>query len=121
MTRAQWGRIVYISSVSADGSPWQVNYAMANSALEGLAKSVSEGYSSRGIAANVIKPALVDSKLTRPPLLKEVPRQKIIDQMPIGRVLTPEEIADVAMMLITQKAPIITGHSLYADGGMRRI
>lgn len=120
MSRDRWGRIVYIGSIAADGSPWQVNYAMANSALEGLAKSIALGYANRGISANVIKPALVESKLTRPPLLDEKSRQKIIDEMPIGRILDPREVADGVLMLVAQRTASINGQMLYIDGGLRR-
>lgn len=121
MKRAGFGRIVYVSSVSADGSPLQLNYAMANEALVGLTKSAALIYPEENISVNVVKPALVETKLTSPDRLPEKFRNEIIAEMPIGRILQPIEVAEAILMLVAQKTAAVNGHVLYVDGGMRRI
>lgn len=121
MKRAGFGRIVYISSVAGDGSPWQVNYAMANEALVGLAKSVAMLYPDENVSANVVKPALVRSKLTGEDRLAKEPREAIIGAMPIKRILEPVEVADAVLMLVAQRTAAINGQELYVDGAMRRV
>lgn len=119
MKQEKWGRIVYMSSVAADGSPMQVNYAMANGALESLAKSVALIYPEI-ISANVIRPALVNTDMTSTKNLPIKYREEIISQMPIGRILEPQEVADSVLMLVSQKTPAINGQIIDIDGGMRR-
>lgn len=118
MKQDKWGRIVYMSSVAADGSPMQVNYAMANGALESLAKSTALIYPDI-ISANVIRPALVNTDMASTQRLPTKYRDEIISQMPIGRILEPQEIADAVLMLVSQKTPAINGQIIDVDGGMR--
>lgn len=119
MRRAGWGRIAYMSSIAADGSPGQVNYAMANAALIGLAKSVAL-IAPDIISANAVLPALVDTDMTSAERLAAKYRDQLIALMPIGRKLTAREIADATYPLISQKTPVINGQTIYADGGMLR-
>lgn len=119
MRRAGWGRIAYLSSVAAEGSPGQVNYSMANGALISLAKSVAL-IAPETISANAVLPALVDTDMTSESRLPAKYADQLIALMPIGRKLTACEIADVVYPLVSQKTPVINGQTTYADGGMLR-
>lgn len=121
MRRARFGRGVVISSVAGDGSPWQWQYAEENEATVGLAKSAALVAPERNVTFNIVKPALVDTKMTTEDKLPEAGRKGLIELMPIGRSLKPVEVADAVLMLVAQRTAAINAHELYVDGAMRRV
>ena len=117
MLRARRGRIIMISSVVGMlGSGGQVNYAASKSGLIGLARSVARELGSRAITANVVAPGFVDTDMTS--ALPDDRRQAIIEQVPLGRMATAEEVAGVVRWLASDAAAYITGAVIPVDGGL---
>ena len=110
------GRIINISSVVGEtGNFGQTNYSASKSALIGFTKSLSKELAPKGITVNAIAPGFVDTEMTRK--IPENIKSKIVEQIPMGRFATPEEIADVVLFLCT--ASYITGAVIDVNGGMR--
>jgi len=118
MVEKRWGRIINICSI---GGQWggfnQVHYAAAKAGLINLTKSLARIYSKNGIATNAISPGLVGTKMSFKELNSEAGKKKV-GNIPIGRIATPEEIAEVVVFLTSEKASYITGQTINANGGM---
>ncbi len=98
MLRARWGRLIFISSVvGLLGAAGQVNYAASKAGLIGLARSMARELGSRNITANVVAPGPVATDMLAS--LSEEQRTNITNQVPLGRVGQPEEIAEVIRFL----------------------
>jgi len=94
MLRARWGRLIFISSVvGLLGAAGQVNYAASKAGLIGLARSMARELGSRNITANVVAPGPVATDMLAS--LSEEQRTTITNQVPLGRVAQPEEIAEM--------------------------
>ena len=117
MMRNRWGRIVNMASVVGQaGSAGQANYAASKAGLIGLTKAVAQEMASRGITVNAIAPGYVDTDMTQ--ALPEEVRQKILAGVPLGRMGTPQDIANAVKFLVSEDASYITGHVLAVNGGM---
>ena len=117
MMRQRWGRVINIASVVAyTGNAGQSSYASAKAGLVGLTKSVAREVATRGITANVVAPGLVDTDMTDK-LTDEV-RQWMLNQVPIGRAGTADEVAGAVAFLASDDAAYITGQTIKVDGGM---
>jgi 3-oxoacyl-[acyl-carrier protein] reductase len=117
MLRARSGRMLFISSVvGLTGSAGQANYAASKSGLVGLARSIARELGSRGITANVIAPGFVNTDMTAE--LGEARQKDILDQIPLGRIAEPDEIAAAATFLASDAAGYITGAVVPVDGGL---
>lgn len=117
MMKKRWGRIINISSISAFiGNPGQANYAAAKAGVIGFSKSVAAETASRGITCNVVAPGFVDTDMTK--ALPEDIRQKLCDNIPVGREGKPEEIAAVVVFLASDAASYVTGETIHVNGGM---
>jgi 3-oxoacyl-[acyl-carrier protein] reductase len=117
MVRARYGRIVNITSVVAGlGNPGQTNYAAAKAGIEGFSRSLARELASRAISVNCIAPGFVDTDMTRN--LDEVAREKLLEQVPLRRLGTPEDVAAAALFLVSAEAEYITGTTLHVNGGM---
>lgn len=114
MAKARAGSIVLVSSASARaGSPGQANYAAAKAALEGFARSVALEYGRRGVRVNVVAPGPVDTDMVA--VLTDRQRQALIDQVPLGRLARPEEIAEVVRWVAG--STYVTGATIPVTGG----
>lgn len=117
MLRQRWGRIVSIASVVAyTGNAGQASYAAAKAGLLGLSKSVAREVASRGITVNVVAPGLIDTEMTD--ALPEDVRGWMLDQVPMGRPGTVEDVAAAVAYLASDDAAYLTGQVIKVDGGM---
>ena len=117
MVRARWGRIVNVSSVvGLVGNAGQANYAASKAGIIGFTKSVAREVAQRGITANAIAPGYVETELTGS--LPEGVKNRIRDQVPLGRFGEAEEVAEVVAFLAGEGAGYVTGQTIAVDGGM---
>lgn len=117
MLRQKSGKIINISSVSGIlGNAGQANYAASKAGVIGLTKTMARELGSRGIAVNAIAPGFVDTEMTG--VLSEEIRENACRQIILGRFGKPEDIANVAVFLASDKADYITGQVISVDGGM---
>ncbi len=117
MLRAKRGRLIFISSVvGLTGSAGQTNYAASKAGLVGFARSTARELGSRGITANVVAPGFVETDMTD--ALPDDRRQQILDQVPLGRFASPQEVAGVVTFLASDAAAYITGAVIPVDGGL---
>lgn len=117
MLRKRWGRMIFISSVvGLSGSAGQVNYSASKAGLVGLARSIARELGSRNITANVVAPGFVDTDMTRS--LPDARRQEILDQVPLHRYATADDIAGVVTFLASDQAAYLTGAVIPVDGGL---
>jgi 3-oxoacyl-[acyl-carrier protein] reductase len=117
MLRAHGGRMIFVSSVvGLSGSAGQANYAATKSGLVGFARSLAREFGSRGITSNVVAPGFVETDLTA--VLREPRRAELLDQIPLRRYASTEEIAGVIRFLASDEAAYITGAVIPVDGGL---
>jgi 3-oxoacyl-[acyl-carrier protein] reductase len=117
MIKARFGRIVNITSVvGMTGNPGQANYAAAKAGIMGLSKSLARELGSRGITVNSVAPGFIDTDMTR--TLTPEQQAKLLEQVPLARVGTVEEVAHAVSFLVSKGAGYITGETLHVNGGM---
>lgn len=117
MTRNRYGRIVNISSVVGQmGNAGQVNYSAAKAGLLGLTKSCAKELASRNITVNAIAPGFIETEMTA--TLDEKTREEYIRAIPLGRLGTAMDIAEVTAFLVSPAASYITGQTIAVNGGM---
>ncbi len=117
MLRAKWGRIVNMSSaVALRGNAGQTVYAATKTALVGLTKSLAREVGVKGITVNAVCPGLVDTDMTSH--LNDAARAVYVDQTPIGRTATHEEVAAVVRFLMSEEASYVNGAVIPVDGGL---
>lgn len=117
MLKQRSGKIINISSVSGIlGNVGQANYAASKAGVIGLTKTMARELGSRGITVNAIAPGFVDTEMTE--VLSEEIRENACKQIILGRFGKPEDIANIAVFLASDKADYITGQVISVDGGM---
>ena len=116
MRERGWGRVINTSSIGSLGNVGQANYAASKAGVIGLTKTLALEYAKYGVTVNAIAPGPVMTAMLAgvPDAIKE----KIIAQVPVGRIAAPEEIAAVHVFLASDEAAFITGQVLFVDGGM---
>ena len=121
MLAAEWGRIVTISSSSAQsGAPNMAHYVASKGGVIGLTKALARELASHGITANTIPPTLVDTPMARKAAaVGDVPSIDTMGKMvPLGRAGTSEDIAATCAFLCSEQAGYITGQVIGVNGGM---
>jgi 3-oxoacyl-[acyl-carrier protein] reductase len=117
MMKARRGRIINISSVVGSvGNPGQANYCAAKAGIFGFTKSLAREIGSRNITVNSVAPGFIDTDMTRS--LSEEQRLAMINQVPLQRLGTAEDIAQAVVFLASPTAAYITGETLHVNGGM---
>lgn len=116
MRERSFGRVINISSINGQkGQIGQVNYSAAKAGLIGFTKALAQEGARFGITVNTICPGYVATEMVR--AVPEQVLQKIVDQIPVGRLGEPEEIARCVTFLASDEAGFITGSTLTANGG----
>jgi acetoacetyl-CoA reductase len=117
MCERGWGRIVNISSVNAvRGQFGQTNYAAAKAGILGFTKSLAQEVVRKGVTVNAISPGYVETDMVM--AIREDVRQKIVSEIPAGRLATTDEIADAVAFLVADNSGYITGTNLAVNGGL---
>lgn len=120
MMKARRGRIINIASVVAVmGNAGQCNYAAAKAGLIGFSKSLAREVGSRGITVNVVAPGFIVTDMTD--ALNEQARKSLQEQVPLGRLGSPDDIAHAVAFLSSPEAGYVTGETLHVNGGMYMI
>jgi 3-oxoacyl-[acyl-carrier protein] reductase len=112
------GRIINITSVIGEmGNGGQTAYAASKAGLIGLTMSTARELASRGITCNAIAPGFIETDMTAEHL-PEAQRGKLLEQIPLGKIGRPEDVADAAAFLAGPEAAYITGQVLRVNGGL---
>ena len=117
MMKQRFGRIISITSVvGASGNPGQANYAAAKAGVAGMARSLARELGSRGITVNCVAPGFIDTDMTAS--LPEAQQKALLDQIPLGHLGRPADIAHAVAYLASPQAGYVTGQELHVNGGM---
>jgi 3-oxoacyl-[acyl-carrier protein] reductase len=117
MMKRRSGRIINIGSiVGLTGNKGQANYAASKAGLIGLTKSVAKEYASRNILVNCIAPGFIETDMTD--ALPAEARATLLEEIALGRLGRPEDVAGTVLFLASDLAAYITGQVLVVDGGM---
>ena len=117
MMKTKWGRIINIGSVVGTiGNVGQANYAASKAGLEGLTKTVAKELATRGITVNLVAPGFIETDMTE--VLSEEIKERLLSEIPLGRMGNAKEVADAVSFLASPKASYITGHTLHVNGGL---
>jgi 3-oxoacyl-[acyl-carrier protein] reductase len=117
MIRQRSGRIVAIGSVVGQmGNAGQANYAASKAGLIGFCKALAREVASRNVTVNVVAPGFVETDMTKG--IADATKAQWSEQIPLGRIGTPAEIAAAVGFLASDEASYITGQVLAVNGGM---
>ena len=117
MMKKRSGRIVNMASVvGLVGNAGQTNYAAAKAGVIGFSKAAAKELASRGITVNVVAPGFIGTDMTAG--LPESVKEKMLTDIPLGRMGEPEDVASAVLFLASDQASYITGQVVNVDGGM---
>ncbi|MBF6029834.1 acetoacetyl-CoA reductase [Pseudomonas sp. P115] len=118
MTSRGWGRVINISSVNAQlGHVGQVNYATAKSSIRGFTRALAREVAARGVTVNTVSPGYIST--ARLKAITETERMdKVIQDIPVKRLGTPEEVAAMCAWLASEESSFATGADFAINGGL---
>jgi 3-oxoacyl-[acyl-carrier protein] reductase len=117
MMKARSGRIVNISSVvGISGNAGQTNYSASKAGIIGFTKSLAKEVASRNILVNAVAPGFIETNMTD--VLKDEIKEEIAKNIPLKRMGTSEDVANVVKFLVSEESSYITGQVINVDGGM---
>lgn len=117
MLRQRAGAILNITSISGlVGIPGQVNYSSSKAGMIGFTKALAKEIAKANITVNALALGFVETDMTG--VLNPEYRAKALEQIPLGRFAKPEEVAEVALFMVSEKAGYITGQVIQVDGGL---
>ena len=117
MIKKRSGRIISITSVvGAMGNAGQSNYAAAKAGMIGFTKSLAREVGVRGITVNAVAPGFIETDMTSN--LPDEQKEALASQIPMGRLGTPDEVANAVLFLAGDSGSYITGQTLHVNGGM---
>lgn len=117
MIKKRYGKIINIASVAGvAGNYGQANYSASKAGVIGFTKAVAKELASRGINVNAVAPGLIETDMTQ--ALKEEVKETLIKSVPMGRLGSPKDVANLVVFLASDKSDYITGQTINIDGGM---
>lgn len=117
MSKQRYGRIVNIASIVGEmGNAGQANYSASKAGVIALAKTVAREFATRNITCNAVAPGFIDTAMTQ--ALSEKVKEELAKQIPMGRLGTPEDVAEGVLFLVSEATGYITGQVLNINGGM---
>lgn len=117
MMKQRYGRIVSITSVvGASGNPGQANYAAAKAGVAGMTRALARELGSRGITVNCVAPGFIETDMTA--ALPEAQQKALLEQIPLGHLGKPADIAHAVAWLASPQAGYVTGQEIHVNGGM---
>lgn len=117
MIKARSGKIINISSVvGISGNAGQTNYSASKAGIIGFTKSLAKEVASRGILVNAVAPGFIETGMTD--VLKDEIKEEIKKTIPLKRIGTPKDVANVVKFLASDDSSYITGQVISVDGGM---
>ena len=114
--KIDWGRIVNVSTAGAPGFRGQLSYGASKSALESYSRAAAGELGAHGITVNIVSPGPIQTGYISPAL-----EERLLPDIPLGRLGQPEDVADVIVFLASEQARWLTGQILYVGGGHRMI
>jgi len=120
MMKQKKGRIISIASVvGVSGNPGQTNYCAAKAGIIGFTKSLAQEVGSRNITVNAVAPGFIDTDMTK--AISDDAKNALLAKIPLGRLGSPEEIANAVVFLASTGASYITGETIHVNGGMHMV
>jgi 3-oxoacyl-[acyl-carrier protein] reductase len=117
MIKQRSGRIISIASIiGLMGNPGQANYAASKAGIIALTKTVAKELASRNINANAVAPGFIQTEMTAK--LPEDIKKKMMEAIPLAKLGTPQDVANVCLFLASDESSYITGQIITVDGGM---
>jgi 3-oxoacyl-[acyl-carrier protein] reductase len=117
MIKQRSGRIISIASIiGLMGNPGQANYAASKAGIIALTKTVAKELASRNVNANAVAPGFIQTEMTAK--LPEEIKKKMLEAIPLAKLGTPQDVANICLFLASDEASYITGQVITIDGGM---
>jgi acetoacetyl-CoA reductase len=117
MTERGWGRVINVSSVNGQkGAFGQTNYSAAKAGMHGFTKALALEVAKKGVTVNTISPGYIGTKMVTA-IREDILNDKILPQIPVGRLGKPDEVAGLIIYLASDEAAFVTGANISINGG----